>query len=85
MVIKPDPDQRPIDVAIQLAGGTQELLAKRLGCSQSAVSKWARGKPMDPVWANRIEKAFPRQPAVTVGKFCPEFAPVARGKKRRNK
>lgn len=85
MVIKEDLDQRPIDVAIQLAGGTQELLAKRLGCSQAAVSKWARGHPMNPIWAKRIEMAFPRNAAVKLGKFCPEFAPVSKGKARRSK
>lgn len=74
---------RPIDIAIQLAGGTQELLAERIGCSQAAVSKWVRGKPIGPLSAKQIEKAFPESPAVRLEAFCPEFAPLAQHRKRR--
>lgn len=67
---------RPIDVAIQLAGGTQEMLAERIGCSQAAVSKWVRGHPVGPLSAKRIEREFPDSPAVRLEAFCPEFAPL---------
>ncbi len=66
---------RPIDLAIALAGGTQEHLARRIQCSQSAVSKWVRGLPISAESARLIEAEFPDVDGVTLVSFLPEFAP----------
>ncbi len=46
-----------LDEAIRLCGGTQELLARACGVSQSAISKISKSGRASPVMAIKIDKA----------------------------
>lgn len=68
------PKIETVQLAIDAAGGKQEILAERLGCAQQTVSKLLRGEiQMTADWALRLSAASGIAPAT----FYPPLGALA--------
>lgn len=66
-------EMTPLESAIKAAGGTQADLAKVIGCTQQAVSKWATDGRVSRFFVLQVEAAT----GVPRHRLRPDLYPVA--------